>query len=115
MILAICIRDICTDRMYLVWNDINGILKVVQTAAILEVIHSMFGIVQSSLSATFLQVFARVVYMWVVLDLIPETQNTGYATLLLTSWALVEVPRYMYYSWTFLGNVPYPLFWLRYR
>jgi Protein tyrosine phosphatase-like protein, PTPLA len=30
------------------------------------------------------------------------------------SWALVEVPRYLFYVFNLLGDVPYPLFWLRY-
>eukprot|EP01034_Spumella_vulgaris_P023916 gene23916-30195_t len=31
-----------------------------------------------------------------------------------TSWALVEVPRYLFYALNLLNIVPYPLLWLRY-
>jgi hypothetical protein len=55
------------------------------------------------------------VYVWVVLDLIPETQNNIYTALVLTSWAIVEVPRYLYYGWALHAAVPYIVFWMRYR
>eukprot|EP00611_Tribonema_gayanum_P022001 TRINITY_DN433_c0_g2_i5.p1 TRINITY_DN433_c0_g2~~TRINITY_DN433_c0_g2_i5.p1 ORF type:complete len:194 (-),score=38.54 TRINITY_DN433_c0_g2_i5:84-665(-) len=47
--------------------------------------------------------------------LCPCRAQDHYAMALTTvSWALVEVPRYLFYVFNIMGNVPYPLFWLRY-
>jgi very-long-chain (3R)-3-hydroxyacyl-CoA dehydratase len=54
-ILFMCIQNIFNDRILFIWDDVSFVLKIVQTAATLEVLHSVFGIVKSSLSATFLQ------------------------------------------------------------
>jgi very-long-chain (3R)-3-hydroxyacyl-CoA dehydratase len=35
-------------------------------------------------------------------------------TLAVTSWSLVEVPRYLFYALNIFNAVPYPLLWLRY-
>ena len=37
------------------WEDCNFILKIVQTAAVMEIVHSMVGFVRSPVFTTFLQ------------------------------------------------------------
>mmetsp|Transcript_4486 Transcript_4486/g.7389 ORF Transcript_4486/g.7389 Transcript_4486/m.7389 type:complete len:134 (+) Transcript_4486:453-854(+) len=44
----------------------------------------------------------------------PSAQTSIFTALACTSWALVEVPRYLFYALNLIDAVPYPLFWLRY-
>lgn len=93
---------------------VEPVLKVVQTAAVLEVVHSMIGLVKSPWMTAFMQVFSRVWTLWAVMNISPNSQTSIFFTLACTSWALVEVPRYLFYALNLLNMVPYPLFWLRY-
>ncbi len=102
------------NRLDTLWNDVEHVLKIVQTAACLEVVHSLIGFVKSPWTTTLMQVFSRVWTLWAVMDISPEVQQSLFFTLAATSWALVEVPRYLFYAVNLVGNVPYPLFWLRY-
>jgi very-long-chain (3R)-3-hydroxyacyl-CoA dehydratase len=44
----------------------------------------------------------------------PPAQTCIFATLCITSWSLVEVPRYLFYAVKEITDVPYALLWLRY-
>lgn len=46
------------------WQDVQLPLKIVQTAAVLEVFHSLFGLVRSPLMTTIMQVASRVILLW---------------------------------------------------
>ncbi len=98
----------------------------------LEIVHSLVGLVKSPWVTTFLQgihiflvsilaintfltVFSRVWTLWAVMDVAPTAQSSIFTVLACTSWGLVEVPRYLFYALNLLDAVPYPLFWLRYR
>lgn len=106
-------------------------MKIVQTAACLEIVHSMLGVVKSPAYTVFLQgiyyislffllnyyallVFSRVWTIWAVMNNSVVTQQSIFFPLAITSWAVVEVPRYLFYALNILEAVPYPLFWLRY-
>ena len=99
----------------LLWNDVELPLKIVQTAACMEILHSLLGLVKSPWFTTTLQVFSRVWVLWAIIDVCPETRTSIFLALTCGSWALVEVPRYLFYALNILNIVPYPLFWLRYR
>lgn len=96
----------------------------------MEIVHSMVGFVRSPVFTTFLQgatflssmllsslvtVFSRVWVLWAVMYVAPPAQTHFFTVLCITSWACVEVPRYLFYALNLLGEVPYPIFWLRYR
>jgi very-long-chain (3R)-3-hydroxyacyl-CoA dehydratase len=97
------------------WADVEWPLKYVQTAAVLEILHSMVGMVKSPWFTTLLQVFSRVWVLWAILDVVPATRISIFTYLCIGSWGLVEVPRYLFYALNLFNAVPYPLFWLRYR
>ena len=60
-------------------------------------------------------VFSRVWTLWAVIVVAPPAQQSVFLAFACTSWALVEVPRYLFYAFNLVDAVPYPLFWLRYR
>jgi len=97
------------------WEEVEMPLKIVQTAAILEVFHSLVGWVRSPVLTTFLQVSSRVVLLWGYTNACTLSSTHWSLYLMVTSWSLVEVPRYMFYSLNlYMKNVPFPIFWLRY-
>jgi hypothetical protein len=59
-------------------------------------------------------VFSRVWALWAVMNIAPPAQTSIFFTMACTSWATVEVPRYLFYALNLLDSVPYPIFWLRY-
>ena len=90
-------------------------LKVLQTAALLEVVHAALGLVRSPLATTALQVFARLLVLWGIVALSPAAAASSAFALLVASWGSVEVPRYAYYFVKeVVGEAPFSLTWLRY-
>ena len=100
------------------WQSIRLPLIFVQSSAILEVFHSLLGLVRSPLLPTILQVGSRLFCLWIYM--VPSNGANGHWSLYLcvASWALVEIPRYLFYC----AAVSTPgkpvnslLFWLRYN
>lgn len=97
------------------WKESGPILTLVQTAAMLEVFHSIFRLVSSPWLTTFIQVMSRLIVLWAFT--IPFSHQHWSFYLLAISWSTVEVPRYLFYVWQLLfpsTPAPLPLFWLRY-
>jgi len=87
-----------------------------QTLAILEVLHSIFGIVRAPLVTTVMQVWSRLAIVWGCLYLFPSVGRSPVYTTLLLAWGLTETVRYTYFALMLsTGSVPRLLFWLRYN
>lgn len=91
----------------------------VQTAAVLEIVHAIIGIVRSPVFVTTLQVGSRLAALFAVVQSSSAASGKWGAGLMILSWALVEVPRYAFYIAALVTGdatkkTPYPLFWLRY-
>ena len=69
-------------------------LFLFQSAAILEVVHNVIGLVRSSVIMTLLQVTSRLFLVWGVLGPVPRTHSSPGFILLLTAWSITEVLRY---------------------
>ncbi|KDD75900.1 protein tyrosine phosphatase-like protein [Helicosporidium sp. ATCC 50920] len=112
-----------------VWEATATPLKFAQTPALLEVLHSVLGLVRSPPLVTGLQVASRLWLTWGVVALVPGATTTQAVTLLsaggqpvlqlslltlLGAWSVTEVIRYAFFALKELGLEPYPLLWLRY-
>eukprot|EP01040_Poterioochromonas_malhamensis_P010298 gene10296-11200_t len=113
-VLVESVKHISRNELETLWTDVEIPLKIVQTAAVLEVVHSLVGLVKSPWVTALMQVFSRVWTLWAVMNISSEVQQSIFFTLACTSWSLVEVPRYLFYALNLIGTVPYPVFWLRY-
>lgn len=116
-VLITCAQHIVSgksEQPQALYDEVEQVLKIVQTAAIMEVLHALLGVVRSPWFTTLLQVASRVTILWGFLWAIPSTQGQIGATLCITSWAAVEIPRYLFYAFNVMGSSPYPLFYLRY-
>ncbi|ELP94451.1 protein PHS1, putative [Entamoeba invadens IP1] len=95
------------------YPQVHIALQIFQYGAVLEIFHTLFGLVRSPLFTTITQVFSRVILV-AVLEYIPESRGLGFL-LLGCAWSVTEVIRYSFYSFKLFDlPVPYPLLWCRY-
>lgn len=99
-------------------NRLGDLLFVTQSAALLEIFHAAVGLVRSPVVVTAMQVMSRIVAL-VAVTYSPEAQNQWGAGLMIISWAVVEIFRYLFYAFALVTGdstkkTPFPLFWLRY-
>ena len=107
-------------------------LKWTQTIALLEILHALVGLVRASPLTTMMQVASRMLVVWVVLDIFPQTvattnnfgrsvpgSTTGPVAFagILMAWGTTEVIRYGFFVWkaAISDTVPAGLTWLRYN
>ncbi|KAF8813605.1 protein tyrosine phosphatase [Phlegmacium glaucopus] len=87
---------------------------LVQTFAVLEIFHVLFGWVRSPLQTTVMQVSSRLFLVWGITEQFPEVcSNPLYASMVL-SWAITEVIRYSFYACSLVRTTPFALLYLRY-
>jgi len=98
------------------FDAIHTPLFVGQSLAVLEIFHSLTGLVSSGFMSALIQVSSRLLLVWGVTALSPESRVGWGFTLMTLSWCLVEIPRYLFYAINTLGEerIPGWLLWLRY-
>lgn len=88
-------------------------LCVVQTAALLEIVHAAWGLVSSPIFSNMLQVFSRLVAVWVVCVCAKVPPSRLY-TVMTAAWSVADITRYVYYaSNVVFGAPPKWLLWCR--
>ncbi|KAJ4964308.1 hypothetical protein NE237_024247 [Protea cynaroides] len=98
-----------------VYGAVETPLLLAQTAAVLEIIHSMVGLVRSPVSATLPQVFSRLYLTWGILWSFPQVRTHWLVSSLVISWSITEIIRYAFFGMKeVLGVAPSWLLWLRY-
>nr|CCA21662.1 conserved hypothetical protein [Albugo laibachii Nc14] len=97
------------------WNSVHTTLLIVQSLAVLEIVHSAYGLVRSPLFSTTLQVFSRLWLVWGINVLCPPSRSHWGFLVMILSWSLVEVPRYTFYAFHLFRGVPRLLFYVRYH
>ncbi|KAL8995595.1 MAG: hypothetical protein Q9169_004706 [Polycauliona sp. 2 TL-2023] len=99
-----------------VYEAAGDFTKWTQTVAILEILHSAFGLVRSPLPTTILQVASRILLVWAVVNQFPAATSTSpFYSSMLIAWSATEVVRYSYFVLNLRGSVPGFLTWLRYN
>ncbi|KAG5645189.1 hypothetical protein DXG03_006707 [Asterophora parasitica] len=87
---------------------------IVQSLAVLEVVHVLLGFVRSPLGTTAAQVASRLFLVWGIVEQFESVRSSPIYTTMLLSWSLTEVIRYSFYAFSLVGREPYPLLYLRY-
>uniref|UniRef100_A0ACD5TS79 Uncharacterized protein n=1 Tax=Avena sativa TaxID=4498 RepID=A0ACD5TS79_AVESA len=99
-----------------VYAAVERPLLFVQTAAVVEILHSILGLVRSPVSATLPQILERMYVTWGILWSFPEAQSHILVTSLILSWSITEVIRYPFFGMReAFGFPPSSLLWLRYN
>lgn len=88
--------------------------SVVQSFAVLEVLHALLGWVRSPVGTTTAQVASRLYLVWGITAQFEETRTHPLYASMVLSWSLTEVVRYSFYACSLLGVESKPLLWLRY-
>ncbi|XP_062199669.1 geranylgeranyl transferase type-1 subunit beta-like [Phragmites australis] len=98
-----------------VYAAVERPLQFAQTAAIMEILHGLVGLVRSPVSATLPQIGSRLFLTWGVLWSFPEMHSHILVTTLVISWSITEIIRYSFFGTKeALGFAPSWLLWLRY-
>ncbi|EAN78453.1 protein tyrosine phosphatase, putative [Trypanosoma brucei brucei TREU927] len=98
-----------------VYSLIAPLLVVSQSAAVLEVLHALFGLVRSPVGTTLLQVLSRLLVLYGALEIGPTAARMSpFATQMIVAWSLAEVIRYTFYASNLAGVKLKPVTWLRY-
>ncbi|KAF2027958.1 PTPLA-domain-containing protein [Setomelanomma holmii] len=89
--------------------------RCIQTATLVEIIHSAIGLVKSPVSTTFIQVTTRVIQVWMIWYSFPSNTASSYAyETLVFAWSCADAIRYAYLAFNVHGRCPGWLSWLRY-
>ncbi|KAL2254764.1 very-long-chain (3R)-3-hydroxyacyl-CoA dehydratase PASTICCINO 2 [Sesamum indicum] len=98
-----------------VYAAVDKPLILAQSAALLEIFHSLIGIVRSPVSATLPQVSSRLYVTWGILYSFPEIRTHFLVASLVISWSITEIIRYSFFGVKeVFGFTPSWLLWLRY-
>ncbi|XP_014679176.1 PREDICTED: very-long-chain (3R)-3-hydroxyacyl-CoA dehydratase 2-like [Priapulus caudatus] len=109
------IRHYVYERSYFgLYRSVEPLLKVFQTAAVLEVVHCAVGLVRSSVYLTAMQVYSRVFLVWGIIVSVPDVGDKAGIVGCLTAWTVTEVVRYSFYAFTLVDALPRALLWCRY-
>ena len=109
---------IVSNPLHEIYENSHIILEYCQYGAFLEIIHSIIGLVKSSIFATSIQIIGRILIV-LILQFFPSAVSKGYL-LIYIAWSLVEIVRYIYYIMSLLQkeygkfNIPYIIIWCRY-
>ena len=94
-------------------QDAEHLLYVFQSLAILEIFHSVSGIVRASPTTTIIQVVSRVQIIFVH-NIVSEVKGSSGVAPMVAAWGLVETVRYLYLALNLFQRSPVWLTWLRY-
>ncbi|KFZ12143.1 hypothetical protein V502_07244 [Pseudogymnoascus sp. VKM F-4520 (FW-2644)] len=89
--------------------------KVTQSLAVLEIVHSAFGVVRSPFLTTLMQVASRFLIVWGTVNPFPEVAKSPVFTTLLIAHGVTEVIRYGYFALALSGETVEIVGWLRYN
>ncbi|KAL6993208.1 Very-long-chain (3R)-3-hydroxyacyl-CoA dehydratase PASTICCINO 2 [Sarracenia purpurea var. burkii] len=98
-----------------VYDAVQKPLLLAQSAAVLEILHGLVGLVRSPITATLPQIGSRLYVTWGILWSFPETRTHILVSSLVISWSITEIIRYSFFGTKeALGSAPSWLLWLRY-
>ncbi|GMI99431.1 PEPINO, PASTICCINO 2 [Hibiscus trionum] len=81
-----------------VYNAVEKPLLLAQSAAVLEILHGLIGLVRSPVSSTLPQIGSRLYLTWGILWSFPEIRSHVLVTWLVISWAITEIIRYSFFG-----------------
>ncbi|KAI8968986.1 Ptplb-like protein [Mycotypha africana] len=114
-VLALALLQIVQSGTYVhVFDKTWPVLLIVQTTALLEIVHVLLGWVRAPLMTTVMQVFSRIFLVWAVNYPFPQIHSHWSYSTMIISWSIAEIVRYSYYSTNLLGSVPAFITWARY-
>ncbi|GAA5847107.1 hypothetical protein JCM3766R1_000613 [Sporobolomyces carnicolor] len=102
------------ERASTAFDHFGDTVKWVQTAAILEAVHSATRIVRSPLGTTVAQIASRLLIVWYICIVFPQVPKTPVYVSMVTAWSFAEIIRYLHYVTSLLSIKVSILEWIRY-
>ncbi|CAB3237231.1 unnamed protein product [Arctia plantaginis] len=96
------------------WGVIKWTVIIFQNAAVLEIVHSIIGLVPSGVAVVLPQVFSRVFLVCGCLMVTEAATVSPGLPLCIFAWSITEIIRYTYYTLNLINSIPQPLLFLRY-
>lgn len=120
-----------SEGKFVLFETIEPRARWIQTLTIIEVVHAAIGtsrpppdnpstdqnpgVVKAPVSTTAIQVFARVIQVWLIWYSFPASTASSHAFLVLVlAWSLADSIRYLYLALNLHKKAPKALLWLRY-
>ncbi|PYI00569.1 PTPLA-domain-containing protein [Aspergillus sclerotiicarbonarius CBS 121057] len=110
-----------------IFTDVYPLLKITQSLALLEIIHSLVGLVRAPVMTTGMQVASRILLVWGIMFpfqgvIVGETADNGVQVGdwgflgCMLAWGVTEIIRYGFFALQVSGmGVPAAWTWLRYN
>ncbi|KAI3446133.1 hypothetical protein Pfo_002798 [Paulownia fortunei] len=115
MLFYLAVKTLKESGHQSVYAAVEKPLILAQSAALLEILHSLTGIVRSPVTATLPQVSSRLYVTWGILYSFPEIRTHFFVGSLVISWSITEIIRYAFFGFKeAFGFAPSWLLWLRY-
>lgn len=92
---------------------VGSVVALVQSLAILEVVHAAIGWVRSPVATTAIQVASRLFMVWAVSERYSQAWSSPFYASMVLAWALTECIRYPFYANQLLGSEGSGLLWAR--
>jgi len=92
---------------------VSPLVAVVQSMAVLEIIHAALGWVRSPVPTTAIQVASRMFLVWGVTERYPEAMANPWYAGMMIAWSVTECIRYPFYASQLMGGDTSGLLWAR--
>lgn len=103
------------NRMTTTYGIVGPAVAIVQTAAALEIVHALSGLVKSPLLTAVIQVYSRLFLVWAITMRHEQSRHNALYSTMILAWSTTEVIRYAFYTLSLArGKVPGILVYLRY-
>uniref|UniRef100_A0A2A4IV79 Very-long-chain (3R)-3-hydroxyacyl-CoA dehydratase n=1 Tax=Heliothis virescens TaxID=7102 RepID=A0A2A4IV79_HELVI len=96
------------------WPVIKTTVVIFQNAAVLEIVHSLIGLVPSGVAVVLPQVYSRVFLVCGCLLATEAAPVSPGLPLCILAWSITEIIRYAYYTLNLINCVPQTLLFMRY-
>ncbi|EOX91952.1 Tyrosine phosphatase-like protein PASTICCINO 2A isoform 2, partial [Theobroma cacao] len=115
LVLFLALKSLKESGHEHVYNAVEKPLLLAQSAAALEILHGLIGLVRSPVSSTLPQVGSRLYLTWGILWSFPEIRTHILVSSLVISWSITEIIRYSFFGMKeAFGFAPSWHLWLRY-
>lgn len=101
------------ERASLLHRHVGALVALVQSFAVLEVLHAALGWVRSPVPTTVIQVASRLWLVWGISERYSESAGSAFYASMVFAWSLTECVRYSFYANSLMGSENDGLLWAR--
>jgi hypothetical protein len=101
------------DRGATLHTFAGGLVALVQSGAVLEVVHAAIGFVKSPVPTTAIQVASRLWLVWGISERFSAAASSPLYASMIFAWSLTECVRYPFYANALMGSENELLLWAR--